>query len=360
MKVILLVPDLALAGAQVMVENLAYGLNEKGVEVTVISMYSNETPITKRLKESKIELVLLDKKPGLDIEMVSRMRKEFKRIRPDIIHTHCYVMEYSIPALLGLKSIGKVHTVHNIAEKELVRNALLKLYKVYYKFLKIIPVAISPLVKESILECYKFNNRSVPMVYNGINLENCKPKSTYDFKEDKIKVLHIGRFEEQKNHKMLINALSILIKKYPNLEISLVGTGPLEKEIKELINKSSLKNNFKLLGQIPNSFDIMNKSDIFVLPSKWEGMPITLIEAMATGMPIVATKVGGVPDMICDNENGLLCELSEEDFLNKLEQLIINKEFREKLGKQAKVTSNLFSNEQMANEYIKIYNNFKS
>ena len=99
----------------------------------------------------------------------------------------------------------------------------------------------------------------------------------------------------------------------------------------------------------------MARADIFLLPSKWEGMPMTVIEAMGTGLPVVASRVGGVPDMVTDGESGLLIPPTAEALAQAIERLVKDEALRERLGTQARQEARRFSIEAMAQGYETLY-----
>ena len=117
MKIIQIMPDFGLAGAETMVENLASGLVAEGHDVLIISLYDLHTAITERLENKGIKIEYLGKKRGFDPSVILKMRKIIKKYQPDVIHTHRYVLPYVFLASMGLK-IKRVHTVHNVAQKE--------------------------------------------------------------------------------------------------------------------------------------------------------------------------------------------------------------------------------------------------
>ena len=114
MRIIQVMPEFGLAGAEVMAENLAYGLKNEGHDVLILSFYSMHTAITDRLEKNGIRIEYLGKKKGLDLSIVFKMRKIMKRFKPDVVHTHRYVLPYAFFAAAGLNA-KRVHTVHNIA-----------------------------------------------------------------------------------------------------------------------------------------------------------------------------------------------------------------------------------------------------
>ncbi|MBM7571381.1 glycosyltransferase [Aquibacillus albus] len=357
-KVMQIIPNLGLAGAEVMVENLAVSLKDKGYRVSVVSLYNEKSVITTRLENKNVPLFYLGKKKGLDIKIIFKLFKLFLKERPTIVHTHRYAMQYVIPAASLARIPIRVHTIHNVAVKEVSKSQRL-LHYFFFKYCKVIPVSISPLVKKSVIEEYKFIDSEVEMIYNGINLEKCIPKSEYLSNGD-ISLLHIGRFTEQKNHIGLIESFKIVNDSFPNTTLQLIGSGDLENEIRKKIKELNLEHSVQILGLKSQVYPYLNKADIFVLPSHWEGMPITLIEAMGTALPIVATEVGGIPDMIKSDVSGLLVNVDKESIAKALLKLVKNAPQRQKLGNRAKIDSEHFSVQVMQKHYSNIYETYYS
>lgn len=354
MRVLQVIPELKLAGAQIMVENLSLELIKQGCTVKVVSLYSEVTPVSERLKANGVEVNYLNKKSGLDIGVIGRLRRIILKYKPDVIHTHSYALKYAIVAKTGLHCQPLVHTIHNLADKETTKSNLI-LEKILFQKRDAVPVAISPLIKRSIMEYYNLASDYVPMIFNGIDVEKYEPKTEYSFMNDEIRIIHIGRFQEQKNHEMIIEAMSMLAAQYPKVKLYLFGEGPLKNEIQELVIREKLNGNVIFAGMTRSPDIELKRSDLFILPSKWEGMPITLIEAMACALPIVATPVGGVPDMVQDQNSALLVKNCAQSLADGIERLIKDESLRKKLGKNARKNVISFSSREMGKEYLNLY-----
>ena len=138
MKIMQIMPEFGLAGAEIMCENLSYELAQRGNEMILVSLYTYHSAITDRLEREGIRIVYLGKKSGIDISIYRKLDNLIQREKPDVIHTHRYVMQYSVP--IGAKyHIGMVHTVHNVAEKEQEWGKR-KLSYLFYKFANVTPV----------------------------------------------------------------------------------------------------------------------------------------------------------------------------------------------------------------------------
>ena len=341
-----------LAGAETMCENLTYELVKLGHKVTVISLYDYHSAITERLENAGVNIRYLGKKRGLDLSMIRKIKRVLKETKADVVHTHLYSIEYAVPAaiLAGIKH--RVHTVHNIAEKENGRRAR-KLNKFFFKHCHVVPVALSELIRDSIVREYKLSKDKIPVVFNGIDLSRCIPKTEYSV-NGKFKILHIGRFSEQKNHIGLVKAFKLFLDKHADSELWLIGEGEKKAEIEQYVAENDLGASVKFLGLQSNVYGYLHDADIFTLPSNYEGIPMTLIEAMGTGLPIVATAVGGVPDML-DEESALLVNVNDSAIAVAYEKYYLNEELRICHGISAAGLSKRFSSREMASRYCEFY-----
>lgn len=352
MKIMQVIPCFSLAGAEIMCENLIYELTKKGHEAVAVSLYTKKTAITERLKKNGVRVYYLDKKEGFNFSLYRKIKRIIKQENPHVIHTHLHVMKYVIPTIRNKKT-RKIHTIHTLAEKDSGKVGRI-LNKLFFRFFGVVPVALSEVVQDTIEKSYKIDKNRIPIIYNGISLEKCLPKILYRC-ESKIKILHIGTFYPPKNHKGLIEAFSIFHKQQPNSVLQLIGDGENRHEIERLVENLGLTESVKFLGPQSNVYGYLHEADIFTLPSLYEGIPMTLIEAMGTGLPIVATKVGGIPDMLVNEESALLTEVDSEKIAGAFLRLANDETLRKRLGENAKNESIKFSAEVMAKKYLKIY-----
>lgn len=353
MKIVQIMPEFGLAGAEIMCENLTYELRKAGHEVIVVSMYDYHSAITERLERAGVEIRYLGKKPGLDPSMILKMWKVFRETGAEVIHTHRYCAQYAMPAamLAGVKH--RVHTLHSVALIENKKKAARILNKFFYKYCHLIPVSLSELVKESVLESYQLAPDAVPMIFNGIDLSRCIPKENYARKGN-FKILHVGRFSEEKNHIGLISAFQIFHANHPESELRLIGDGKLRPAAEAHARNLGLEQDVKFLGLQSHVYDFMHEADVFALTSNYEGIPMTLIEAMGTGLPVVATRVGGIPDML-DDDSALLVPVDVQAIEEALERYYDDELLRQKHGLTALKHAARFSAQVMAENYLKIY-----
>lgn len=352
MKILQIQPSFGLlAGAERMGEALVLALHRLGHQVVVVSLFDERSVITEGLEAEGIKVIYLGKKPGLDLSMFGKLIRVFRQEQPDVIHTHRYICEYVTPAAIIAKVRARVHTVHNVAEKERMHK---KLQRFFYHHCGVIPVALSPVVKDSVLEFYRLPEDRVPMIYNGVAVETIPSKTDYR-KQGTLRFIHVGRFFPQKNHDNIVEAFARLHRVYPDTSLTLVGTGDLRDWVRDRVRELELDEAVCLPGQLDDVVSQYCQHDVFLLPSRYEGLPIALIEAMGAGMPVVVTPVGGVADMISHEKNGLLCTTEADSIFEAMERMYLDGDLRQRLGQQALVDSERFSSRQMATAYLQVY-----
>lgn len=354
MKIAQIIPKFKLAGAERMCEVLSLELHKRGCDVLVISLYDYHSSITNNLEKNGVRVVYLKKKQGLDLSIYFKLIYVFFRYRPNVVHTHIHACRYAIPAAIITRINCRVHTVHNIAKKE---SSQKKLQNFFFHYCHTVPVAISPGIQESVQQYYNLKKEHVPMVVNGINVTKCTRKINYSQNKKGFQFLHVGRFTEQKNHKRLVDVFAKLHAKYPDTTLTLVGEGHLWHFVKKQVQAYHLEDVVLMPGKTDNVFSYYIHADAFILPSNYEGLPITILEAMGCGLPIIASDVGGIPDILTNNRTALLCSQDDNCILRMMERIYQDKDLRERLGRNARIASTHYSMERMTDGYQQIYLN---
>ena len=151
-----------------------------------------------------------------------------------------------------------------------------------------------------------------------------------------IYLLSTGRLTHQKGHEYFIQAMAKVVSRFPNAKAGICGDGPLRSQLESQIVRLGLSNSVKLLGAWDDISPVLASADIFVLPSRWEGLSRALMEAMAAGIPVIASQVGGIKNLVTDNVNGLLIPAEDSEKLeNSILQLIENPEMMKRLAAAA-------------------------
>jgi glycosyltransferase involved in cell wall biosynthesis len=364
-RVLHIIPSLGPGGAERVVMHLALHADRQNVEVSVVSLYASAgTQIERKLEAGGVTVRFLDKKLGLDLRMVSRLRRVIRDVQPTILHTHLSVLRYVMPAAALLQGIHVVHTVHNVAEKEVDR-AGRALHRFAFRRGFVTPVSIAEEVSESLRRTYGVSN--VPLIPNGIPIAEYANRRTrardvmrrgLQVGINEVVVLAVGRLAHAKNHRMLLDSVArVNHRSKLRLRCLIVGSGELETELRMCAARLGITHQVSFLGMRSDVPELLAAADIFAMPSRWEGNPLALMEAMAAGLPTVATAVGGVPGLISNGETGLLTASDDvSTFADFLEVLATNAELRTKLGTLAtKAAAKRFGAEQMTRSYEQLY-----
>jgi glycosyltransferase involved in cell wall biosynthesis len=168
--------------------------------------------------------------------------------------------------------------------------------------------------------------------------------------------LYVGRLEPAKGLDVLITAVADVVEAFPMFKLVVVGSGSYHRILVDLAKELNVDKHIVFCDATDNVRKYYEIADIFVLPSRSEGISNALLEAMSMGLPIVATAVGGTPEVIKDMKNGCLVSLSSDEIAEKLKLLIVNKDLRYRVGKEARKTVvSSFGIERTTEEYLKLY-----
>jgi len=190
-------------------------------------------------------------------------------------------------------------------------------------------IVTSHSIKNLIEQRYKIKEEKIAVIPNYVDTETFKP---LEIEKQEGRITFVGRLDTEKNLFSLIDAV-----KGMDIKLVLVGNGPLEDALKKKVKEEGIEN-VEFAGVIPNErLPVeLNKSEIFLQPSLYEGNPKTLLEAMACGLPVIGTNVIGIKEVITHGENGYLCETSAEAIRDAIIEVMTNNELRERMGKSAR------------------------
>lgn len=265
------------------------------------------------------------------IALIRKIRKE----RPDIIHTHGYFAGIfgRLSVLFSFRKIRMIHHYQTIfAEFYTKSNAFLE------KFFNSITsriICVSDFVEKSYYEKELIKPQKTVVIYNCAEIGKYKPRNILG--GEKVRITIVASLREVKGHKYLIEAFEMLFDSKKNVELHIFGAGPLEKDIRDKVAGYDIAKSVYFRGEIDNVSEELSKMDIFVLSSVREGLPLSLVEAMASGLACVATDVGGVSEVIDNNETGLLVPPRDPKAIyNALKFLIENPEQAREMGTNAR------------------------
>lgn len=301
--------------------------------------------ISQALKERNIRFV-----PIKNLS-VKEVKKVLQRERPDIIHAHD--MKASFVCSLAKNTQQRlISHIHNngfdnrgITMKSIAY--LLPAKKAEHIFY----------VSNSCYSGYKFSNwfkKKSSILRNIIDLDTLRKKVSDDTNKYNYDIAFVGRLTYPKNPQRLIGILSKVIEQIPNCKVAIVGTGELEQECKDMVTKLSLKN-IEFLGFMQNPLKVLHDSKVMLMTSRWEGTPMCALEALALGVPIVATPTDGLKDIVKNDYDGYI-NGEDKELVKSLINIITNKELRERLSQNCiNVSKEINDKEKYKQELVKVY-----
>ena len=357
-KNLLVLPNLVTGGGQKLVIDIATRLHKQKFDVTVLSLYERQGYMFEKIAdENNVNVIYLNKKVGFDVKVIFDVHKVIKKYKPHIIHTHLYVMPYVlIPTLLN--NIKKrVHTVHTMAWRE-SKGIQKIIMSISYKIFNFIPVAISEENKNALVQEYNFTGNQVKCIHNGIDTIHFRKINTHNSSNNEIVFVSVARFEEVKNHQLMIHAFFEVNKKFPSTKLVLIGDGELRSQIETLVHDLKIENNVVFKGIQENVLEELNQADIYLISSNVEGLPLSVLEAMSCELPVISTKAGGIVDIVKDGENGLVVPVDNKfEFQAAMKKLISDSELRKMMSKNSRKLAIQWDIKNCVDNYEKLYEN---
>jgi glycosyltransferase involved in cell wall biosynthesis len=360
-SVLQVIPDLGVGGAERMLLNLATALDQSRYRVHVVSFYDQAgTSVEAELGRACVPIACLGKRRGFDANMFGAMRRVVRTLRPDVIHTHRAVLQYALPAICESRA-AVVHTVHNVAIQEV---PLVGRFAHRLAFAAgVAPVAIGEMVAKSFTEVYR--RAPAKIVANGIDTaafhRPSTTKASWRAKEGidpaAVVCVAVARFAAQKNLQLLLSAFQRVVAREPRALLCLAGDGPERESLRSRCAALRIADRVRFLGPRADVPELLASSDVFVLSSTWEGNPLSVMEAMAAGIPVVSTAVGGVPEIVRNGVTGRLVATEDSEALgNAIGELVRSRATRIAMGLAGRERADsAFDKRTMASGYAALY-----
>ena len=352
MKLCFAIQSLAIGGSSQVVIDLIYQIKlRKDTELSLIVFFDIiDEKYRAYLDESGVNVYVLNKKNGFDLPFLYRLKKTIEKINPDIISSHLTCTFY-LNLVVNFKKTVICHTIHNIPSADLP--------SVYRMFLmphirdgKIRLICchegLAPLARGLYgVECYSVNN--------GINVQNNICFSTSS--KRKFDVLMACRMTSVKRPEFFVSLIKILVDSGLNdIKAVVAGDGPNLFRASELATELGIDGNISFLGNVSDMTPLFKESKIFVLTSTREGAPISILEANSFGLPVVASAVGAVPNMIEQGYNGFVYD---KDDINSaagyLKKLLSDQALLDDLSRNSYSLASKRDAKSMADGYYNIF-----
>ncbi len=345
---------LGLGGQERVVVDLAKCFHQLGYK-SIVCTTQFGGPLVEELELLQIPFHTFGLIKSYDLRALPEAIRYLQDNNVNVVITHgasgCLVPK--LAAILG-KTPVLINVEHNISDDKKFAHILLN--KILSTFSDQI-ICISENAKQSLLRVERINPAKVAVIPNGLNTDRFS--EVHDSREKQKGPKRVGivsRFYEQKGHIYFIEAAARVIKSFVDVEFIFVGDGTLKAFIEQKAEELALSKYCKFLGYRTDVDQLLQSFDIFVLPSLWEGLPISLLEAQYFGIAAIATDVGGIPEVITNGYNGLLVSPKDPASLAAAMLKVLNDDnLRNELGLHGKqVFARKFGADIMANAYIKL------
>ncbi len=355
-KILFLVLSLEVGGLEKMVIDLAKGMS-KHYDI-VLCCLENKGSLINEMDEYISDLIVLDKKPGIQLGLVLKIAKIIIKYNISIVHTHNSGPHfYGALSSFVMPGCKLVHTKHGRNKPDDKGRVLLNRIA---SILSDRVVTVSEDARKLAVEFEKSPANKTVMIENGVDLEpylSAAECSFPEFNSDSINIIHVGRLSQEKGQDTLLNTMYLFLNKYPTSKLHIVGDGPERQSLEKISQELNLSEAVKFYGNRSDVSLLLKQADWFALTSHTEGMPIAVIEALASSLPIISTDVGGLSEMITNGENGFLIEGRDaSDICDAWLKLAADVELLKVMGENARNTAiNKYNLSSMIDKYRKVY-----
>jgi len=362
-KIIYLITDLDVGGAEKGLFQLATRLPRDEFSIEVITLTGGGR-IAKWLEEKDIPVTSLDIKRFWDLAGVFRLRRLLKNLRPDILHT--FLFHANIVGRVAAVEVGVRAVICSVrvAERRFKWHLALDWLS---SPLMDLEVCVSEGVRRFTETRAKIPKNKLTVIPNGLDPAEFEKKdlgprasgfrNSLHLSPDASVILTIGRLERQKGISFFLQAAREVLREFPQACFLIVGEGPDKAKLISLVRNLGIEKAVRFLGFRDDVPEIMAAADIFVLASLWEGMPNVVLEAMASGKPVVGTRVEGTDELVISGETGLLVPPADAKALARdIRRLLQEPVLARRMGQAArKRVKEHYTVQKMVERYAKLY-----
>lgn len=361
LRIEMVVPSMDTGGMEVMVADLARALNSRG-HVTGITCLEGEGELAPGLKAEGIP-VTLSPAPGIGPLLIpGALSRWLKRRQPDVVHIHSGVWLKAVTAARAARVPRVVYTAHGLLDRTpwslrlMMRLAARSTDQC---------IAVSEPLRQFLISQVGVAADKVVTVANGIDTERFSPalrsvglRSALGCAPDALLVGVVARLVAGKNHRLLLKAFAALAPRFNAAHLIIVGDGPLREALQDQARQYGVRDRVHFLGSAADTAPLYREFDLFVLPSLAEGTSISILEAMASGLAVLATDVGGNPALLADGAGRLVPTDDLEAMTTAMATLLEHPGDRSRLGNAARLrVVQRYSLATMVDRYLLAYRN---
>ncbi len=363
MNILFLTTHLNTGGITSYLFNLTNGLIRRGVNVHVVSSGGNMEKDFLALGAKVVNLNMRTKSEldGRIYAALKPLKQYVEQNNIDVIHAQTRITQVMGRLLQKICRKPYVATCHGFFKTRLSR----RLFPCWGDK----TIAISQAVVDHLKDDFAVPLQKIILVESGIDVEAFNPVDE-EAKMERRKVYGLGceplvgivaRLSDVKGQDVLIQAMPHVVAAVPNIKLLIVGEGKMESLLKDMVAQLNLQTHVIFLPVVNKAAEVLSLLDVFVMPSRQEGLGLSVIEAQAAGLPVVASRVGGIPSLIEDGKTGVLVEPENSKALAKgMIELLANKEHAEKIGLAGRdFVKKFYSLEGMMDKMLEIYRGLK-
>jgi glycosyltransferase involved in cell wall biosynthesis len=363
-KILHIISSGGMYGAEAVILNMSRMLNE-GAHSSILGVFSNTTNPNLQLHEAAaregIESHLIPCQGQVDRTAIASIRELASRTKADVVHAHGYKADMYVYFAFRRSRIPFVSTCHNWIDNDLMVSLYGKADRLVLRNYAAV-VAVSAEVKQRLLKAGVREDK-IHLVRNGIDLrkfDNASPSLANRSSSERSPIVGlVGRLGHEKGVDIFLRAAALALVDYPSAKFVIAGDGPDLEKLNLLIDELKIRDSVSMLGRRDDMPSVYASLDILVSSSRLEGLPMTILEGMASRLPLIATPVGDVPTVVLDGRTGIVVPSENAEALSaRIVDLLRHPEERERLGAAArKLIEDEFSATRMTTDYLFVYEN---
>lgn len=367
-RIVHVVYSFGIGGLENVIVQLINRLPHDQFEHVVLSL-TTVSDFKQRVERSDVQYIELNKRPGHAVALYPKIWKLFRRLRPDVVHS-CNLAALEVVPLAWLAGVPlRIHAEHgwDAHDPNGTNTRYQRLRRIYRPFVSRY-VAVSKDIDSYLGRAIGVASGKRSLIPNGVDTDHFRPPSgprqpvtgcPFDPSRDLL-VGTVGRLQTVKNQPLLARAFVLMLSEHPDLmdraRLVIVGEGPLRAEVEAVLAQANLSHLAWLPGNRSDVAEVLRMLSVFVLPSQTEGTSCTLQEAMASGLPVVATAVGGTPDLLGEGPGQLVSPGDVSQLANAMCDLLMDAGLRETMGAQARQRAlDVFGIEALIHSYEKLF-----
>jgi glycosyltransferase involved in cell wall biosynthesis len=360
-RILHVLPKFGPGGAERIAVSLACSLDRTRFDSSFLSLYdATDEEFDRLLGEADIPVFRLGKQHGLDRRIFPRMTQVLRRISPHVVHTHTYALPYVWRPAVRENIPVVVHTLHSMPRSEAGLPGLF-LRQIAFRC-GVAPVTIAHEAAVRFRRLYRM--RPAAVIPNGICVESYRQylqvrdalRAREHFAPHEIVFISVAGLRTPKNPEGLLQAFASAARAFPEARLLFVGDGPLLPRLRSEVARLSLGGQVRFTGVRRDIPQLLAAADVFVLASRWEGNPLAIMEAMAAAKPVIATAVGGVPELLETGVHGMLVPAGQhEQLADAMRSYLRRPELAVSMGRAAAEHSRVFEAGHMVAAYERLY-----